>query len=733
MSKSIKRIIMLLLAVAIAAGAPLTVFAQPEPDVEAVGRAEPMPAAPAQPASPEGSMETALLAAKTLLDIDDEVYVDFSYSSNFSNYETREGLTWSFSWSDNKNGYIYAVVLEDGTVLQYYNYDNRGRIFGFAEISKEAATKNADEFIKKAKPDTYSYYKAPADVYISIHGSDYRMNYYADVNGYPFSAAYVTVSINKFTGEVMEYYTSNVDPRNFNHESATDLIGESAAVAAYAEKIGLRLEYRSYYNYEDGEIIIFPAYLLSAGSSTYISAKSGEVVEYVYDLGDDRAAVAGGAASMAAPEAAYDMANEQRSGASLTPAEIAAIDKVSNYLTSEQALQKLLEAMDLKDLDASAFSQRYISLDRDYFSRNRYYYNINLYMSNNWDPSMKDDEITGLFGRVDAESGRVASFSINYNGTPYSGNEYTEEQAAAAVEAFLKKNAPDEFADTRIEEFSDGTPRSYNYRGDYSANYVRYANGIMFSSNSISATFNIYLGRITRYSLDWYDGVSFPSLAGVLAPERALSAFVAQNGSRINNITTGNGNTGLIYEWVNGGALIDPFTGEALGYNGEPQADRDVKPDYGDVAGHWSEAVVNRLLDNGVYLWGGKFEPNKVMTEYEFLQYLLLLEGYYYRANPAEIFNQRGIDIAADPDKTVTRQEAARIIVEYLGYGKLAGQPERFVYPFSDRIREEYKGYVTICYMLGIIGGDNGRFNASGSVTRAQAAVMLHNLIILKS
>jgi hypothetical protein len=35
--------------------------------------------------------------------------------------------------------------------------------------------------------------------------------------------------------------------------------------------------------------------------------------------------------------------------------------------------------------------------------------------------------------------------------------------------------------------------------------------------------------------------------------------------------------------------------------------------------------------------------------------------------------------------------------------------------------------------MLGIVTGDNGRFNASMNVTRAQAAVMLHNLILAKS
>ena len=422
---------MLLLAIIIALAAPLAAFAQPEPEIE---KAEPAgPIVSVQPRASEGSMETALIAAKALLGIDDDVYTEFNYSSGFSNYETREGLIWTFSWSDNKNGYIYAVVQDDGTVLQYFKYDYQGSVFGFAEISKDAAVKIADEFIRRAKPDTYSYFKTPDDVRVSIHDGEYRLNYYAEVNGYAFTAAYASVSINKFTGEVTGYSTSNVNPRAFNHESATNLISESAAVAAYAEKIGLRLEYGSYFNYEEGTIKVFPFYLLNSSRDRYISAKSGEVIEYVYDLGSDGSALLAEAEMMAA--SANDMAMGG-SRANLTPAEIAAIDRVSNYLTSEQALEKLLEAMDMTDIDVNDFSQKYIGLSRDFYNRERYYYDIYLYKSYDWDPSVRDDEITGFFGRVDAESGRVTSFSIDFHGIPYSDSEYTEKQAEDAIEVF---------------------------------------------------------------------------------------------------------------------------------------------------------------------------------------------------------------------------------------------------------------------------------------------------------
>jgi len=731
MLKSLRRIVALSLAVLVITATPLLASAEkeaPESNMEAAMPMDPAGSAgEKQPDSSAGSMETALIAAKTLLEIDDSVFTEFSYSSSFSNYETREGLIWSFNWSDNKNGYIYAIVQGDGTVLQYYKYNYRGSTFGFAEISKETAIKTADGFIKRAKPDTYSYFKAPDDIFVSIHDGEYRLVYYAEVNGYAFKASVVTVSINKFTGEVIGYSTSNVNPRNYNFESASNLISESAAVAAYAEKIGLSLEYRSFFNYEDGSIKVFPVYLFNAGSNRYISAKNGEVVEYVYDLGADDGALYG--TNQAAPEAAYDMA-AGGTGASLTPAEIAAIDKVSNYITSEQALQKLLEVMGLTDLDIKALGQQYIGLNRDYYNRDRYYYSIDMYRS--LDVTPKDDEIMYFSGSVDAESGRVISFSFNYYGIPLSAGDFSEKQAADAVEAFLKKNAPDEYAKSKLDETQGTAVSPSNYRGDYYVNYNRYENDIVFRDNGISLSFNRFTGKITRYSLNWYDNVTFPGISNVLAPESALAAFVESSGSSINYITTGNGNTSLVYAFESG-RLIDPFSGKALEYNGEPMNENAQAPDYSDIAGHWSEKAVKRLLDNGVYLWGGKFEPNKVMTELEFLQYLLLIEPSYYRAEPTEFFAERGIDIAADPDKTLTRQEAVRIIVEYLGYKKLAQQSERFVYPFTDSIKQEYKGYVTICYMLGIISGDNGKFNASSNITRAQAAVILQNLIIVKS
>ena len=92
MHTQLRRIVILLLTAAIVAATPLAVSAQHgSPDVPVASEmAEavemPVPEPPRLPdrrTESDGSMETALIAAKTLLNIDDDVFTDFSYSSTF--------------------------------------------------------------------------------------------------------------------------------------------------------------------------------------------------------------------------------------------------------------------------------------------------------------------------------------------------------------------------------------------------------------------------------------------------------------------------------------------------------------------------------------------------------------------------------------------------------------------------------------------------------------------------
>jgi hypothetical protein len=85
------------------------------------------------------------------------------------------------------------------------------------------------------------------------------------------------------------------------------------------------------------------------------------------------------------------------------------------------------------------------------------------------------------------------------------------------------------------------------------------------------------------------------------------------------------------------------------------------------------------------------------------------------------------------PTTVMTRQDAAKFIVRYLGQGKAAEHPEIFNNPFKDKVSDTYKGYAAISYGLKVMQGDkNGRFNGTNQVTNAEAAVIIYNALQVK-
>ncbi|MCL2391273.1 MAG: S-layer homology domain-containing protein [Oscillospiraceae bacterium] len=728
MRKSLKRMVVFVLVLVMVVtqiavlGATSSVAAAPPLEIGAER--------PSRGAS-DASMERALVSARSLVNIDDHVFTDFSYGS----WESAEGAIWNFTWMGD-GVFAFAVVTDDGVVQQFSISQSDGRTFGFAEISEDDAVSRALAFIRRANPGSYQFFTEPDSVHVSLHNREYQISFSARVNGHSFAAASVSVGIDKFTGEVTNYSTRNVDPTRFRFESVTNIISPSEAIAAHARHIGMTLEYRSVFDFNNNEISVFPAYRKNDAGARFISAIHGEVIEFAHDMGIGHVTDAAmGFASGAAPQAELAARNDATLAVNLTPAERTAVDQVAGFLTSEQAISKLFDAMGLSELDASAFDDQHISLNRDFFENDRFSYSVSMFRHLDWEAA--DDEVRGVFGSVDAATGRVTSFNIMYHGIPVShdGPEMTEDQVLAEVVSFLRAIAPAEFARTRSEDIAHVFPMPVGGRfgSETVFNYVRVENGILFRDNGISASFNQVTGMITSFSLRWFDDVTFPSVAGVLSPQEALTNFVSENGSDTVYITTGEGNANLVYDF--GFALIDPFTGASIDHSGNPWEVEVFTPDYSDVVGHWSEHFVLRLLESGVYNWSGSFEPDRVMTEAEFVHYIMLVAQPWVAHPSAQVFlAHRGIDFDVSESRQATRQVAVRIIVEYLGYARLAEQSRWFVYPFSDYISDEFKGFVTVAHMLGIVGGDAvNNFNPTSGITRAQAAVMLHNLILALS
>ena len=143
----------------------------------------------------------------------------------------------------------------------------------------------------------------------------------------------------------------------------------------------------------------------------------------------------------------------------------------------------------------------------------------------------------------------------------------------------------------------------------------------------------------------------------------------------------------------------------------------------------------------GVGYKTGTFEKNKELTQVDMLAFLVSAEGWYY--DPAEegaldrLYN-RAYNLGMlqkserKEDKTITRGELVKTILDMSGYGKSAQLQGIFVCHFTDSatIPAAYYGYAAIAQGLGMVRGDGqGRFLAEGTATRGQMAIMLYNFM----
>ncbi len=178
-----------------------------------------------------------------------------------------------------------------------------------------------------------------------------------------------------------------------------------------------------------------------------------------------------------------------------------------------------------------------------------------------------------------------------------------------------------------------------------------------------------------------------------------------------------------------------------------------------DVKGHWAEQYINSLYFAGTLQGstvGGKlyYRPNVTMTRQEFIVALMRYLGTdltAYSAAPLAYADtdriaswaldavraatslgylsgtSRGGVLYADPNGTITRQEAMTIL------SRTASFPEastRVLDGFTDRASVASWAEKALAQMVDqkIIAGSNGRLNPSGNVTRGEVAKMLYLL-----
>ena len=655
-------------------------------------------------------LEQAIVAAKKIITVPDN-YTDFTHYA--SERETSEGkiMVWRLNWSEKEgnNGFVSASIGENGFLYEYNKYDGDGRHNGLAQVTKDEAQISAEEFLEKIMPTSAGQMKK-VDGNSNIYSSEeYNFTYQKFINEIPVNFITANIGVNKYSGEITSFNGENPEIKDLEYPTLDNVIETPASGKAYIEKLGIGLKYYSYYDYKQKKMNIFAGYSVYDNVNKAIDAKTGQVLSISNEsqLYNDK---------KDSLETTSSANNLVKTDQELTKEETDAIKNVANLITKEKAESIIRETSDIITSDMKV---KDTLLNKNYIN-NKYVWNISF-----------DD----AYAEVDAESGEVISLQcFNYDKTV--NKNISKPEAQNMAESFLKKIAPSKFAQTKYEDIENKILKvGVVEDGDIAHfNFIRQVNGIEFSNNALRVEVDKTKGKVIGYNNNWYENVAFPDVSQVMTKENAFNKIKELSGFGLEYVMLDKNKVGLVYNFknVNENYIIDPVSGIRLDFTGQAYKDNKL-PKYTDIGGHWCEKTVKELLENGYYLDGEKFNPDMNITQIDFFKYIYsAMNNNYTDDEFYDMLVQSGVIKKEEksPSSFVSNQDAAKFIVRYLGYDKVAIHPEIFVSPFKDNIEAQYKGYAAMCYGLNIIKGDrNGNFNGTHNISNAEAAIIVYNLI----
>ena len=648
-------------------------------------------AAPAFAASTDSvTLEKAILKVKSVINIPEEASI-FEYHS-WDDAET--GKIWGLSWNDkNYEQYYYVTINDDGVILNFNS--NTGKESGLiGSLTREQGQRKAEEFLSKVLPADMSDFRLKDS---HVFEWAYSFTYILHINGFPVKNTTFSLEVDKSTGEVTNYYGNNIIKKSDKFPLPEEKISDDEAAEAFIDGGCVSLIYNSYYDYKERELNIYPSFMLDVNK--FVDAVTGKIIETQLDF---------------SPLYAY--ATEDSSGGagraeafSLTPEEQKVVDSLAGLISREAAIRSALSKLSWLPSSSIPVSS---NLSSSYIEKDKYI----------WHLRFEDFSIS-----VNAKTSELISFYYFSKPETRTGKVSSSAAEKTALD-FINKVAADKIDKVKFNETKSSSSNQY-----YSS-FTRDVDGTPFPSNYISISVDLESGRIVSYDLMWYDNVNFPDVTYSMTADKAFEIYAADIDFDLLYARIESDKFALAFGFIDApGYTLDPFSGEKLGYDGKIYKDRRTIESYDDISGKWYEETVKALLDNGYYIEGESFMGSSSITQEEFLRYMYSpVQAYYTQDDFYDMLIQNKIITAEEksPESIVVRQDAAKYAVRFLGLDKAAKDGSIFKNPYRDRIADNYIGYAAIAKSLEIMLGDaKGNFNGEKSLIRAEAAVIIYNLL----
>lgn len=719
---------------------------------------------------------------KATLGLDTEVFDDFS---GWSDEDALLGKRWHLEWSGDgvglsitadKDGKIYSYNRSQTTSEEPYYRGNGGRmdIPSLPEDKSADALKAAQDFLDKVLTENVEAVKLEDDSTPSLYRNSYR--YYGDVQLNGLDAPITcSVTVEPENLEVTRFWRSDEYSRYLSDiPSAEAKTTEAQARRSLKSTLDMKAQYVLDEDGKTAHVLYLPQY----GDSYFVDGKTGELV----NLTELRQLLARGASGGASSKllntsAAADMAAPEeasRAEASLTQAEKDGAAKLEGALSKEELdtiIQNAWPELGLskytlasasytlreKDKPAPAETEGEEAAETEEVKKE---YDITCRLTYGRQVGSVTHNKTVV---VDAKTGELQSMSSRHIQGDWENEvkptySLSMKQAQDKAEKFLTSFAGDDYA---LLAQSDAVDAKDTESWEYSFTYTHQAYGYFYYSNQYTVSVDAADGSIASIYKCFDNTVELVDPGHVVTKNAALETYgnalavhygyaevpvsISLAPSEIRPLLRENGIEYVIAlkpvytltqpeeKSIQG---VNATTGEVVYY---PETKEETqKMTYDDVTGTWVEEAANALAHYSVGFMGGSLQPTRELTQLDMVALLCSVDGFRY--DPADtskdtldwLYNHAySLGLVTpetrDEDKTITRHQLVKTILDSVGYGKIAAMENIFRCDFSDADTISEMGYAALAQGLGLVrGGSDNAYAGERIITRAEAVAMLY-------
>ncbi len=653
------------------------------------------------------AMEKALVKVKEKITVSDELT---EFTGNTSTYN--DEVSYNFIWRTQDYDKSLSVSCDsEGRITSYYDNTFKSSEKRISAVSKDEIIKYAEVFLRKTLPETfidendcffYDSYTASENLTYTLSFKRLKSSVYVKDN-------YVAITLCVCDGEIF-VRRMNV---NFKYDAQfdTDKPKTENITEKYKELFPAELIYRDEYKplmkKGEPETKTNLIYRIKDDNIGYMDISNGEILtedpfeaELRKESGSVEDSVMNGAAG----------------GGGLTQQEIKELEKIEGLISVsdiEEFVEKL-PYLNFTDELKPESSNLYKDENNDYF------YSIS-YIED------KEDAGRYFYLRVNAQNGELISLSNNdytYNDERNALSEEQTKEAEEKIKEFLEKTVKEKFAQTQETESKD-------HYGNVNSYFERILNGIKYVGNGISVNFDAKNNIVRNFNVNFTKG-EFASPDDAIDKELAYEKILEYSPlTEIYVLSGGIYKKAVTLEKTNitldaiKGEIQNPYTTENYFYT--------------DIENHWVFDAATKLAEIQIGLKGEKLEPEKEITQEEFLKLVAeaVFGSYYSQYTTDELYEMlANLDIITSEEKApsdpVKREDAFVYIIRFAGLEKVAKLSDIFKVNFADenKLTKEKKGYAAILSGMDVVSGDGGYLRPQEKLTRGEGISLVYKYLL---